>query len=193
MRSVKRAVEIAGQRPLHVICNHQIQLAVAIVIYPGCAGGKFIWTPQACSLRDFRECTVPVVIKKMTLPQRTEEQIVVAVVVVIADSNTQAKHGDSQARLSRHVGECAVVIVAIKLGRGSDALVTRPIFTIHQQNVWPAVIVKIDEGAARTHGFRQIFFSESAVVVNKMDAGLSGNVTKPDLLGVGANGCAETK
>ena len=129
--------------------------------------------------------------KQMTLPQRAEEQIVVAVVVVITDRNAQAKHGDSQSRFEGYVGKCPVVIVAIELGRGNYPLVSWPIFTIHQQNVWPAVIVKIDKGAARTHGLRQIFLSESAIVVDEMDAGLSRDVTKSDLLCVGAKDCAE--
>ena len=58
-----------------------------------------------------------------------------------------------------------------------------PIFAIDQQDVGIAVVVVVDEGAARAHGFRQPLLSEGAVVVGEMNSGLRGDVAESDLLG----------
>src|ERR1700745_917789 len=59
-----------------------------------------------------------------------------------------------------------------------------PVFAINQQNVGPAVVVVIDEGTTGAHGFGEIFLPECAVVMDEVDAGLGGDVTKVDLLGL---------
>src|SRR5207248_10721214 len=66
---VERAEKIALDRPLHVIRNHQIELAVAIVIHPGRAAREFVWPPKPGCLRNISKSPVPVVMKQMTLAQ----------------------------------------------------------------------------------------------------------------------------
>ena len=61
------------------------------------------------------ECAVAVVVKEMALPERGDEEIVVAVVVVVADRHAQAEHRNRQPGFASHVGESAVVIVVIEL------------------------------------------------------------------------------
>ena len=61
------------------------------------------------------------------------------------------------------------------------AAVPGPVFAVDQQNVGPAIVVVVDEGAARAHGFRQLFLSEGAVVVGEVNAGLRGDVAECDL------------
>ncbi len=61
-------------------------------------------------------------------------------------------------------------------------VVPRPVFPIQQENVGIAIVVVIDKGAARAHGFGQPLFSEGPVVVGEMDAGLRSNVAEVDLL-----------
>jgi hypothetical protein len=62
--------------------------------------------------------------------------------------------------------------------------VSRPVRTVDQQNIRIAVIVIVDKSTTGAHGFRQPFFPERAIVVGEMDAGLRGDVTEVDLLGV---------
>src|SRR5258708_5656478 len=76
-----------------------------------------------------------------------------------------------QSSFLSYVGEGAVMIVVIELGSGVLLNVARPIHAVHEKNVRPAVVVVIDEGDAGSHGFRQEFLPEGAIVVDKMDPG----------------------
>ncbi len=58
----------------------------------------------------------------------------------------------------------------IELGRRVFLNVAGPVHAIHEKNVRPAVVVIIDEGHARSHGFGQEFLPEGATVVNEMDS-----------------------
>jgi hypothetical protein len=58
-----------------------------------------------------------------------------------------------------------------------------PVFAIHEQNVGITIIVVINEGAARTHGFGEPLFSEGAVVVGEMDSGWRRDVAENLLRG----------
>src|SRR5207249_2329263 len=185
---VERTEKIALDRPLHVIRNHQIELAVAIVINPGCAGGKFVRSPETRRFRDIGECTVPVVMKQMTLAQPTDEEVVEAIVVVISDRNSQSEHRNCQACFAGYIREGTVVVVVIKLQSARRAGMPRPIFAVDQNDIGPTVVVIIYERTARPHSFRQIFLSKCAVVVSEMDASLQGDVAEMGLLGWSSGG-----
>src|SRR5262249_52710248 len=118
----------------------------------------------------------------MTLAKRRDEQIVVAVVVVVAHRDSKPKHWNREPRFRSHVRERAIVVIAIQLQRGLSTGPARPVLAIDQQNVRPSVVVIINEGATRPQGFREIFFSERAVVVRKPDSSLRGDIAKGDLL-----------
>src|SRR5215468_7633847 len=59
---------------------------------------------------------------------------------------------------------------------------TWPILPIHQYDVLIPITVVIDEGAARTHGLRQILLSERRIVVKELNPRLGGDVTKLNIL-----------
>src|SRR5690348_17286550 len=52
---------------------------------------------------------------------------------------------------------------------------------VHQQNVGIAVIVVVDERAARPHGFGEPLPSESPIVMREVNAGLRGDVLEMNL------------
>ena len=121
----------------------------------------------------------------MALAQRGDEDVVKAVVVVVAHGNAESEHGNRQPRFARDVGECAVAVVVVELQRGRAGVrVPGKIISVDQKDVGIAVVVVIDEGAARPHGFRQPLLSEGAVVVGEVDARLRGDVAEVNLLGV---------
>jgi len=60
------------------------------------------------------------------------------------------------------------------------AAVIGPIFSVHDQNIEPAVSVGVEEGAARSQSLRQPFLSFTAGVVTKVNVRLVGYVRKPD-------------
>src|SRR5271157_785092 len=55
---------------------------------------------------------------------------------------------------------------------------TRPVHSIHNEDVGPAIVVVINKGHTRTHRFRQIFLTEGGIVMDKMDASLLRDVAK---------------
>src|SRR5207248_6864542 len=109
-----------------------------------------------------------------------DKEIVVAIVVVVADSHAHAEHWNGESGFASHICERAVVIVVIKLWGGRRAGMLRPVLAIYDQDVGPAIIVIINKCAAWAHGFRQIFLPEGAVVMNEVNAGLRCNVAKGD-------------
>src|SRR5437016_1636541 len=119
----------------------------------------------------------------MALANGCDKDIVEAIVVVIADGDAQSEKRNAKSRFCRDVGKCAVVAVVVKLRCCRRALrVTRPVLPVDEQNVWPSVVVVIEERNTRAHCFRQPLLSKRAVVVDKVDAGLSGDVTESDRL-----------
>ncbi len=123
--------------------------------------------------------------KETALPERTDEDIIVAIVVVVADRNTQAEHRDAESSFAGHVGESTVAVVVIKLERRNGVLVAGPVFAIHDQNVGITVVIVVNEGTAWAHGFWKPLLAKCAIVVGKVNASLSGNVAELNLLGAG--------
>src|SRR5882762_8073606 len=150
---------------------------------------KCDWSSDVCS-SDLGECSVAVVVKEATLSERGYEEVVEAVVVVIADRYTHAIHFHIEAGFVGYVSECSIVIVVIKLGSGVLLLMTRPVHPIDQKNVGPAIVIVIDESDARAERFRQEFLSERAIVVSKANAGLLSYVAKGDCRSGGSGGVA---
>ena len=116
--------------------------------------------------------------KQPALPIRSNEEIVVAVVIVIADRHSDAVHLDIQARFVRDVAERAVVIVVIKLGRRVLLPVPRPVRSVDQEYIRPPVVIVVDEGHPGAHRLRQKLFAERAVVMNEVDSGFCGDILK---------------
>src|SRR5262249_17506841 len=99
--------------------------------------------------------------KKMALTQRRDEKIVEAVIVIVADGDTETEHWNSKPSLVGHIRKSAVVIVVVKLQCGGSAMrMTGPVVAIHEEDVGISVVVVIDEGTSGTHGFRQPLFAE---------------------------------
>src|ERR1700730_8974407 len=168
---------------MHIVSHHEIQFAVAVIVDPCRAGGKLGRSPESGRLGGVGEGTVAIVVEEVVLAHRSYENIVETVVVIVPNGYAQPEHGDTECRFTRHIGKCAVAIVVEKFqGRRSAVRMAREIFAVDQNDVGVSVVVIIDKGAAWTHGFRQPFFPEGAVVVREMDSGLSSNVAKMDLL-----------
>ena len=81
---------------------------------------------------------------------------------------------------SRHVGERAVAIVAVKTQRGPLPLVPGPVHRVDQQDVLPAVGVVVEKRAARAQRFRKQFAAVRAAVVLEVKARLRRDVGEPE-------------
>ena len=72
-----------------------------------------------------------------------------------------------------------IVVIELQRGRASVRMAGK-IVAVDQDDVGIAVVVVVDEGAARAHGFRQPLLAEGAVVVGEVNSGLCGDVAEVD-------------
>ncbi len=132
--------------------------------------------------RDVRECAVSVVVIQNVLAERGDENIVEAVVVVIADANALSPAVMDQTGFCGDVGEGAVAIIFEKmrnwflaLGKSFEAP------AVHQENIQPVVVVVIVESDAAAGCFEQIFvFVFAAEDSFGVEAGFAGDVDEAD-------------
>src|SRR5205814_10036263 len=103
-----------------------------------------------------------------------EVNVVPTVVIVIADGHAHAVHLNVEPGMRRDVGERSVAVVVVELHGGALGFVAGKILAIYQQDVGIAVIVVVNEGAARSHRFQQVLLSNSARVEVEADSGLAG-------------------
>src|SRR5690348_2208560 len=151
-------------------------MAIMVVINPSCTRAEFLWSPKSCFLGHVREGAVAIIVKQMILAVGGDEDVVTAVVIIIADGYAHAIHFNGQARLLGHVRKCSVVIVAIEGQRGVLAAMAGPVSAVHKQNVFPAVAVVIEKSDAGAHGFGQPFVSEGAIIVDEMYSRSLGHI-----------------
>ena len=97
---------------VHVICDHQVQFAVSIVIYKCAAGAPFSTTAgNACCFADFCERPVRVVTEEAILTIASDIDIVIAIIVVVADARALAPACGQQARFQSDISKGSIVIV----------------------------------------------------------------------------------
>jgi|SRR5580658_85799 hypothetical protein len=134
-------------------------MAVAVVIdesaavAPGFSG--------ACDARLFAyvgECSVAVVVIEDVFSVVGDVEIFPAVVVVIPDANALAPAGVSETGFLRNVGEGAVVIVVVQMAGGCLCGKRRvEACPVDDENIWPPIVVVIEDGDTRSRGFNDVF------------------------------------
>ena len=146
------------QIEINVVGDEQIETPVAVVVDEGAARiPARAFARHASLLADIGERAVAVVVIQNVLAEVGDEQIVPAVVVIVADANALSPSRVRDAGLRGHVGEGAVAIIAKQMrsrfAAGGKALEPR---SVHQKDIEPSVIVVIVEGNAAARGFEQI-------------------------------------
>ena len=114
----------------------------------------------------------------MALAEGGDKEIVVSIIVVVANRHAHPEHGNGQPGLASDVSERAVMIVVIELQRGGSLGVSGPVFAVDQQDVGVAVIVVVDEAAPGPNVSGKPLFAEGRVVVHEADSGLGRNVAE---------------
>ena len=107
--------------------------------------------------------SVAVVSIETILSEVSTEDVIEAVVVVVADANAICPADRLQSCFLRHVGECAVAIVLVEpIGRFRRiALEPR---ARKQKDIHPAVVVVVDECAATPVGLEDVLLRVHAAV-----------------------------
>ena len=142
---------------VHIAGDEQIQMTVTVIVQKtaACApaGSR---SRDAGFLRDVGERAVAVVAVQHVVPPVGDEQIVEAVVVVVADATGLAPAGMGQPRLLRDVGERAVAVVVEQVaGRLAVPHFRVEAAAVHQKDVEPAVVVVVEERRAAAHFLEQ--------------------------------------
>src|SRR5205814_456719 len=137
----------------------EIETAVAIVVDESAASVPALpGAGDASFFADVGEGAVAVVVVEDVFPEVRDEEIVEAVVIVIADADALSPAGMKQAGFGGDVGESAVAIVFEKMIGGFLAGgKTFEAPAVDEKNVQPAVVVIIVEGDAAAGGFEKIF------------------------------------
>jgi hypothetical protein len=173
-------VQVLGGRPLHVVGDHEVELAVLVVVEEGGAGREAgVVGPRL--LRDVGELSVAQVAVEAIAPPRRQVDVDKAVVVVVGGGHPDPVEALRKPRLHGDVGEGAVVVVAIEGGGGFRPLAARPARGVDQEQVLPAVVVEIQEGPARADRLRQELLSGGPAVVDEADLGGRGHVGELDI------------
>src|SRR3989442_1093317 len=129
VRAVEAAKNIVLGRPAHIIADEKIKQAVAVVIKPQSRSAEALMSEEAAGTRGVHKSSFAGVAKEPALADASDEDVGEAIVVVIADGHAHSVELDIEARAARYVGECAVVIVAVKPKSGTLAFVAGPVPT----------------------------------------------------------------
>ena len=141
----------------YVVVDEEIQLAVAIVVDPGAAGSVTragMGKPRL--LGHVRERAVAVVVKQDVLAPAGDEEIVEAVVIVIADRDPGGPDAAAEARARGHVAERAVAIVAIQADRRVIRRSPNAPPAGESHDIEPPVIVVVEKCHAASHRIENV-------------------------------------
>ena len=138
-----------------VIGDKQVQFSISIVINERAAGvPAFSVSANAGFVGDVGKCAVAVVVVQNIFTEVADEQIVVPIIVVVADADALSPSVMDKSGLRSNVGKSSIAIVFEKMRdrfvAGLKSLKPR---TVHQKNVEPAVVVVIVESNPAAGGF----------------------------------------
>ena len=183
-------LKINRLRPLHVVADEKIEIAVAVVVHPcGACAPLTVAAADAGGGGHIREAPVDVA-EQMVAADGRDEEIDPPVVVVVSRRDAHPVQIHRQAGGFGRVDEASVAGVAIQHEprmRRAVALALRPgpWARIDEQQVGPAVAIEVEERDAAAHRFRQQFLALRAVLVLERDAGLARDVDEHR----GGSGC----
>src|ERR1039458_4018094 len=108
-----------GQVHVDVVGNEEVEAAVAVIIDEGaaCVPAR-AFARHAGLLADIGKGSIPVVVIEDILAVVGDEEIVPAIVVVVADANPLSPAGVGEPSFCGHVGESAITIVPEQMRRG---------------------------------------------------------------------------
>src|SRR5437899_1259734 len=158
-------------------------------------GARFAFAAEGDASLDgslFESAVMLVAIEVIGFRVVGDEEVGIAVVVVVADGYAHAVELDIKAGSRRYIGEGAVAIVVIEAKSTVGFLMTRPVRAIDEKDVLPTVAIIVEKGASGAESFRQELPAEGAAIVLKMDTGLACDVGKAESDGIARGGlCRE--
>ena len=107
------------------------------------------------------------------------ENVREAIIVIVPHSHAHTVEFDIETRVRRDIRERTIAVVMVKAQRGAIFFVARPVGTVNEQNILPAVAVVVQKSAAGAERLRQEFSAEGPTVVLELNSGLAGHIREP--------------
>src|SRR5947199_7832300 len=147
------------QVEVDVVCDEEVEAAVAVIVDEGTARIPALAVADYSGFLTYiGEGAVPIVVIENVLAEISDEQVVPAIVVVVADAASLSPARVRDAGFQGNVGKRAVPIVAEQMRGGLTAFgKTFKARAVDQENIEPAVVVVVVKGDAAARGFEQIF------------------------------------
>src|SRR5579862_4628892 len=103
----------------------------------------------------FGERAVAVVVIECAIPPVRDEQVIVAIVVIVSRAHALAPAGAQQTGFRRHIRKGSVAIILIKPVRrlGAASVFRLETRAVHKEYVQPAVVVVIEERGSAARSF----------------------------------------
>ena len=153
---------------LHVSRDIEIGAAVAIVIEEHGPGGPEAARENAGFFRSVAERAVTVVAEQEIAAVAGDQNIIVAIAVIIGDGDAHAPAGRPQSSLFSDVGEGSVAVVVVqRADRLTAASVRFQTGAANQHDVEPAVAVVIEERASASDRFEDIVLARRPLSVEE--------------------------
>src|ERR1700733_2809283 len=182
------------QVEVDIVCDEQVQLSIPVVVnkcaaaVPTDLGARL---NQAGFFRDLSKRSIAIVAVEGVLAVVGHEQVIEAVVVVVADAASLAPSGlVLQSRTDRHVSKCSVPIVLEEpamrfLPRGKP--VQPP--TVHQEEIRPPIMIVVIESQTASSRLEKVLVMEYAAIDRlAREAGLRSHLNEADAEGCTLNG-----
>ena len=155
-----------GEVEIDVVGDEEVEPSVAIVVEERAAGSPArARVRQTRAPRDIFKRAVGAIVVQPVVSEVADEQIVVAVVVVVADARALPPAARRKPRFGCDVFERAVATVAIEMigrrRRGRESFERR---SIDEKQIQPAVVVVIDRRDTGAGGFEQVLVRVRAAI-----------------------------
>ena len=172
--------------PGDVAIYNQVEQTVVIQVHPGRRSGPAT-APHACLVRHVGESAVAVVVIKTVAAIAGDEEILVAVVVVIGNRNAHAVADSLQTRLLSDVLERSIGLLVVHaipvFGPGllwNEALRSRIGIgcAVDQEEIETAVVIAVEQGNAGAHRLNQVFARGVRRLMQEVHSRLLRNIDK---------------
>ena len=162
---------------MQVVHDEQIQQSVVVDVHPRAADGpqrpefRICLRGEAGFLGDIGERAVPVVVIERVVINAADEDIFVAVVVVVANGDAGIVTSSREARLRRDVSEVAGAVVLEQAVRVFRRVLHQrvDVGAVGEIQIELAVVVVIEDGDATLHGFGRMTVWRLAAIEAKID------------------------
>src|SRR6266849_5088651 len=148
----------SGQIESHIICHHQVEATVTIVVNESTPGTPGLSRSCYASLFGHFGENAMVIMIETILPVIRDVQIFPTIIIVISDANALTPSRGNKTGLHGDIRESPIMIVVIQVVGGSligwESFQCR---AVHNENIWPSVVVIIKNGHPRSGCLDDVF------------------------------------